>query len=43
MIGIGDPDRRAHFPNEHMTVRRYINGIKWIAASYWEYARVGNR
>jgi acetylornithine deacetylase/succinyl-diaminopimelate desuccinylase-like protein len=43
MIGVGDPDRRAHFPNEHMTVRRYLDGIKWIAAAYWEYARTGSR
>jgi acetylornithine deacetylase/succinyl-diaminopimelate desuccinylase-like protein len=34
MIGIGDPDRRAHFPNEHMTVPYYLNGIRWVAASY---------
>jgi acetylornithine deacetylase/succinyl-diaminopimelate desuccinylase-like protein len=39
MIGIGDPDRRAHFPNEHITVPYYLNGIRWVAASYWEYAR----
>ncbi len=43
LIGVGDPDRRAHFPNEHMTVRRYLDGIKWIAATYWEYARAGER
>ncbi|MGQ0568464.1 MAG: M20/M25/M40 family metallo-hydrolase [Armatimonadota bacterium] len=38
LVGIGDPDRRAHFPNEHITVQRYLNGIKWVAAMYWEYA-----
>ncbi len=37
MIGIGDPDRRAHFPNEHLTVPYFLNGIRWVAASYWEY------
>jgi acetylornithine deacetylase/succinyl-diaminopimelate desuccinylase-like protein len=39
MIGIGDPDRRAHFPNEHMTVTYYLNGIRWVAATYWECAQ----
>ncbi|MGH2403099.1 MAG: M20/M25/M40 family metallo-hydrolase [bacterium] len=38
LIGIGDPDRRAHFPNEHITIRRYLNGIRWVAATYLEYA-----
>lgn len=40
MIGIGDPDRRAHFPNEHITTAYYVNGIKWVAASLWEYSRI---
>lgn len=38
MIGIGDPDRRAHFPNEHISVDYFIRGTKWIAAAYAEYA-----
>jgi acetylornithine deacetylase/succinyl-diaminopimelate desuccinylase-like protein len=37
MIGIGDPDRRAHFPNEHMTLPYFLNGIRWVAATYFEY------
>jgi acetylornithine deacetylase/succinyl-diaminopimelate desuccinylase-like protein len=39
MIGIGDPDRRAHFQNEHITVPYYVKGTRWVAATYWEYAR----
>jgi len=39
MIGIGDPDRRAHFPNEHITLPYFHNGIRWVAATYWEYAQ----
>ena len=38
MIGIGDPDRRAHFPDEHISVDYFIRGTKWIAAAYAEYA-----
>lgn len=38
LIGIGDPDRRAHLPDEHITVGRYLDGIRWVAATYWEYA-----
>ncbi len=38
MIGVADPDRRAHFMNEHITVPYYINGIKWVAAALWEFA-----
>lgn len=40
LIGIGDPDRRAHFPNEHITVNYFIRGTKWIAASLWEYGQL---
>jgi hypothetical protein len=39
MIGIGDPDRRAHFPNEHITIPYYLNGTRWVAATYWEFGR----
>lgn len=42
LIGVADPDRRAHFPNEHITVQHYLNGIKWVAATYWEYARLSD-
>jgi acetylornithine deacetylase/succinyl-diaminopimelate desuccinylase-like protein len=41
MIGIGDPDRRAHFPNEHITTRYYLDGIRWVTTTLWEYARSG--
>ncbi len=39
LVGVADPDRRAHFPNEHISVRYYLNGIKWMAATYLEYGR----
>jgi acetylornithine deacetylase/succinyl-diaminopimelate desuccinylase-like protein len=38
LFGIGDPDRKAHFANEHISLHNYLNGIKWIAALYGEYA-----
>jgi acetylornithine deacetylase/succinyl-diaminopimelate desuccinylase-like protein len=41
LIGIGDPDRRAHFPNEHITLSYYLNGIKWVSGIFWEFARGG--
>jgi len=41
LIGVADPDRRAHFPNEHITVPYYLNGIKWVAATFWEYSHAG--
>lgn len=37
LIGIADPDRRAHFANENISVDYYLRGIKWIAAAYGEY------
>ena len=39
LIGIADPDPRAHFVNEHISVPYYMNGIKWVAAAMWEYAQ----
>lgn len=39
LVGIGDPDRCAHMPNEHITIDYFVRGIKWVAASYWEYAQ----
>ena len=39
LIGVADPDRRAHFVDEHISVPYYINGIKWVAAALWEYAQ----
>ncbi|HZW56034.1 MAG TPA: M20/M25/M40 family metallo-hydrolase [Nitrososphaerales archaeon] len=42
MIGIGNPDRRAHFPNEHITIDYFIRGTKWVAASLWEYGHLGS-
>jgi acetylornithine deacetylase/succinyl-diaminopimelate desuccinylase-like protein len=38
LIGIGDPDRRAHMPNENLSLRHYRMGIKWVAGIYQEYA-----
>jgi acetylornithine deacetylase/succinyl-diaminopimelate desuccinylase-like protein len=38
LVGIGDPDRAAHLPNEHITVGYYLQGIKWIAATFGEFA-----
>jgi hypothetical protein len=40
LVGIGDPDRAAHLPNEHITVDYYLQGIKWLAAAYSEFAAV---
>ena len=37
LIGIADPDRRAHFANENISLDYYLRGIKWIAAAYGEY------
>ncbi|HZQ09136.1 MAG TPA: M20/M25/M40 family metallo-hydrolase [Anaerolineae bacterium] len=39
LIGVADPDRRAHFVNEHISVPYYISGIKWVAAAIWEYGQ----
>jgi acetylornithine deacetylase/succinyl-diaminopimelate desuccinylase-like protein len=39
LIGVADPDRRAHFINEHISVPYYLKGIKWAAAALWEYGR----
>lgn len=39
LVGVADPDRRAHFPNEHISVKYYLDGIKWMAATYLEYGR----
>lgn len=39
LIGVADPDRRAHFVNEHISVPYYISGIKWVAAALWEYGQ----
>lgn len=39
LIGIADPDRRAHFVDEHISVPYYMNGIKWVAAAMWEYSQ----
>jgi acetylornithine deacetylase/succinyl-diaminopimelate desuccinylase-like protein len=38
LFGIGDPDRAAHMPNEHISVDYFLQGIKWIAATYCEFA-----
>jgi acetylornithine deacetylase/succinyl-diaminopimelate desuccinylase-like protein len=38
LIGVADPDRRAHFANEHISVPYFINGIKWVAASLGAYS-----
>jgi acetylornithine deacetylase/succinyl-diaminopimelate desuccinylase-like protein len=40
-FGIGNADRRAHFPDEHITVEYFIRGTKWVAASLWEYGKAG--
>lgn len=39
LIGIGDPDRKAHMPNENISLQYYRTGIKWVAGIYQEYAR----
>lgn len=39
LIGVADPDRRAHFSDEHISVPYYMNGIKWVAAALWEYSQ----
>lgn len=39
LVGIADPDRRAHFANEHISIPYYVDGIKWMAASFLEYGR----
>lgn len=39
LIGVADPDRRAHFVDEHISVPYYLNGIKWVAAALGEYSR----
>lgn len=39
-FGVGNADRRAHFPDEHITVEYFIRGTKWVAASLLEYRSV---
>ena len=38
LIGIADPDRRAHMPDENLSLASYRTGIKWVAGIYREYA-----
>lgn len=38
LFGIADGDRKAHFPNEIISLSYYKTGIKWLARIMWEYA-----
>jgi acetylornithine deacetylase/succinyl-diaminopimelate desuccinylase-like protein len=38
--GIGPPDWHGHAPNEVMTVEHFLNGIKYVATIYANYAAV---
>ena len=39
LIGIADGDRKAHLPNENISLNYYKTGIKWLARILWEYAK----
>jgi acetylornithine deacetylase/succinyl-diaminopimelate desuccinylase-like protein len=41
LIGVADPDRCAHYPNEHISIPYYLSGIKWVAAALGEYQPAG--
>lgn len=38
LSGFGAPENNLHGPNENMPIQRYIQGIKYAAAIYHEYA-----
>lgn len=40
LSGFGAPENNLHGPNENMPIARYVQGIKYAAAIYHEYARL---
>jgi acetylornithine deacetylase/succinyl-diaminopimelate desuccinylase-like protein len=42
LSGFGAPENNLHAPNENMPITRYIQGIKYAATIFDEFAKLGN-